>query len=240
MRLAVVIPCARPSMLAEVRANLERQTHYERLPILVLNGAAADCIPEVSGAVVLRSEAHPAAARNSALDWLEEHGGGAWVTMDDDDWYGAAYLAEFAEAFERGVQFVGKSRGTMALSDGTIVRNARGEWFTGGAMGSTDCSLRFPNLRLGEDHELHRLALERGLRVERLSERHYLYRRDRQGPRAWETDDVIALRSIPGDWDVLGSDPWATTEERPRVFGVRQQPTADEIFAAMESMEWQL
>jgi hypothetical protein len=154
--------------------------------------------------------------------------------MDDDDWYGPGYLAEFAAAFALGAQFAGKTRGTMTLQDGTIVRNQRGgACFAGAAMGSTVNDIRFPDQRIGEDHALHAIAIKRGLRCERLSDRHHLYRRDRPGPRAWEECETFVLRSLPGDWDILGRDPAVVTEESPRVLGVRPEPTPDEIYAAL-------
>jgi hypothetical protein len=106
----VVVPLSRPEMLPRVRENLSRQRFRARVCV-VENGAAVG-VCEAQGFVpdaLLSSETHQSAARNEALFFLrEKHPDAYWVSMDDDDYYGAEYVAEHAGLAKRG-RMVGKS-----------------------------------------------------------------------------------------------------------------------------------
>jgi hypothetical protein len=54
------------------------------------------------GAVVLESESHQAIARTTAFEWIRQHGGGVWTTLDGDDYYGPGYAQEVWDARARG------------------------------------------------------------------------------------------------------------------------------------------
>lgn len=123
MRVAWVCPFSRPGNAALVRANLARQMFRDFTAVIVENGEAVGAWGDAaSNELVLRSGKHQALAKNVALDWCYANGITHVCTLDDDDWYGAQWLARCVAVFEDGAQATGQSSWLVQLTDGSLWR----------------------------------------------------------------------------------------------------------------------
>ena len=95
-----ICPFSRPSFLKNVIRNFRRQTYQEKKLIVVENGDAVGACTAVGFEpdVLLRSEPHQSHAKNAALRWIRQNGGGWFSTFDDDDYYGPNYLQEVEDS----------------------------------------------------------------------------------------------------------------------------------------------
>jgi hypothetical protein len=114
----VVVPFSRPNMLGNVLGNACRQTVPFKL-VLVENGPAVGTCKRhgIAPALLLTSEPHQAIAKNTALAEIRKRGGGLVALWDDDDYYGAGFLAELV-ANRRRATVVGKRIHWVELADG--------------------------------------------------------------------------------------------------------------------------
>lgn len=197
----VVVPFARPSMASNVMANFIRQSYEKKRLLLVQNGAAAGTV-STNGLVdvVLDSEASPGAARNAAIEWLTLNEPGAYyVAMDDDDIYGADYVAEHATLAQRGTVWCKKNM--WALLDSGLYHFNQGPGFggevTGNLMGATfggwvsDVSMaRFdPDLSCCEEIQFGEGLRAAGVRVRCSSGRHFCYIRTNPIDHQWQASE---------------------------------------------------
>lgn len=103
-KIWVIVAASRPEHIWRVIANYREQEYENKALIVVENGRAIGAYDgSLDVDIRMRSKANAGAARNEAIAWLKfNHPGDYWVSMDDDDYYGASYLTEHAEAAERG------------------------------------------------------------------------------------------------------------------------------------------
>ena len=119
--VTVIVPLSRPAFVRDVFDNFKRQTFGRKRLVIVENGdavgacAAAGLVPDV----LLTSANHQASARNEALAWMRDHGGGFFANFDDDDYYGSGYLAEVVEHSTRG-EVIGKSSIFVRAAGGVL------------------------------------------------------------------------------------------------------------------------
>jgi len=123
-RLNVIVPLSRPWMLYNVRKNFERQRYQDKRLVIVQNGPGLGTCqralfqPDV---LIDISKAHQSTAKNSALEYLRNHGESYFATFDDDDYYGPGYLDEIADGFDRGFDISGKSAIYIRFADNRMV-----------------------------------------------------------------------------------------------------------------------
>jgi glycosyltransferase involved in cell wall biosynthesis len=93
----LVCPFSRPRMARRVWENFSCQTHPCEL-VVVENGPAVSFFKNCAlpGVTVLHSAPSGIAeARNTGLHYVQEQDGD-YLALDDDDWYGPDYVAEWA------------------------------------------------------------------------------------------------------------------------------------------------
>lgn len=242
--MLVVLPFSRPQFVAGILAAVARQTAPVEL-VVVENGQAVGTFPREHAAVVLRSEVqHHAAARNVGLEWILRRGDGPWVTMDDDDYYGPAYVADAARALETA-DVTGKVRGFVAFDDGLYrfdLGFAGGELqplgqrvLTGGTIGARSARQRF-QLVLADDAEYCREAHAQGLRVMATSPHGYCYNRRSTHKHTWHASATIARTVLGGDTDYYGALPDSAVDDRQlRPLRRVSPPPHTEIFSSVWS-----
>lgn len=211
----MIVPFSRPEHWQRVAQNFERQRFPGKKLIVVVNGPAHGSLASVraAGVTFLSSGPHQSLAKNTALAFIREQGGGFFATMDDDDWYGPSYLDEIA-GYAKSYDVLGKQWHFVSLSEGstdpaeppTLIcsgdRYASREtgWLTGGTLsGWAERALDFPVLSSGEDTRWCELMARRGARIFGLSPYHYLYRRNYAGARhTWLRSRQAFLASLRG------------------------------------------
>lgn len=115
--IGVVCPFSRPQFLQNVLDNFSRQTHQEKVLILVENGRALGTTGSIPGHVV-QSEPHRSHARNTGIQKVRDLGIAYWAIQEDDDWYGPDYLTEVWEHRFMG-DVTGKNTFRLRGDDGT-------------------------------------------------------------------------------------------------------------------------
>jgi hypothetical protein len=99
----IVIPFSRPNFKKNVVENIKRQNYNNKKIIIVENGKGVGCFKNTNlDCVILTSGQHHALAKNEGINWIKKHGGGLWVTFDDDDYYGPEYLSEIIQNRHKG------------------------------------------------------------------------------------------------------------------------------------------
>jgi glycosyltransferase involved in cell wall biosynthesis len=140
--IGVVALLSRPHFLPDVLANFERQTHPDKLLIIVENGPAVGAWnayrgnldlgnglvavgagepqgPAPEGTIwVIQSAPDRSAARNAGLALLREFGVDHFAFFEDDDLYGPGYLADYWAHRERA-DVLGKTCFVLAAPDGS-------------------------------------------------------------------------------------------------------------------------
>ncbi len=194
-KIWVVVPFSRPEHLQRVLANFERQSFPGKRLIIVENGPALGSVPRDTLCFTLQSAPHTSHAKNEALSFIKQHGGGFFATMDDDDWYGPGYLDEVA-GYARSYDALGKQRHFVSLGDDIrspppqlILSNRLqadldpAPWFTGGTVsGWAEAALPYRAVP-AEDLDWCARMQAQGKRLRGLSAYHYLYRRSYAGSR---------------------------------------------------------
>lgn len=171
----VVVPLGRATMLPNVVGNFERQRYPHKKLVVVENGAGLGACRKhgFQPDLVLDSDAHQSAAKNVALETLIDMGARYWATMDDDDYYGPAYLEGIADGFRRGFEVVGKASIFLRFSDGRmhLLEQAGELKEVPQVNGPTISSVvrqdmpRFPVMGWGEDNAWLEAAREKGWRI---------------------------------------------------------------------------
>jgi len=193
----VIVPFSRPENIEHVLANFLRQKFANKKLVLVENGRArgagrdlADKWRASSSLLVLTSESHQSAAKNTGLAEIKKRGGGFCVTMDDDDWYGPQYLTE-ACGYAKTYDVIGKNRHFVSM-DGSLWLCARehanrpAAWLTGGTIACwAESAPEYPTASWGEDAMFCQRALKQGMTLFGTDLYHYLYRRSSNAHHAW-------------------------------------------------------
>jgi len=176
MRLNVIVPLSRPSMVKNVRANFERQKFQNKRLVVVQNGPGlgacqnAGFQPDV---LIEIGKAHQSIAKNTALEYLRGMGESFFATFDDDDYYGPMYLHDIADGFLKGYEVSGKSNIYIRFSDNRMlfavqtgesceVTNVNGPTISGVITKDTPL---FPEIQWGEDNEWLKDAVRLGCRI---------------------------------------------------------------------------
>ncbi len=110
--ITVIAPHARPQFAENLLDNFRRQVGVEARLVVVENGEAIGS-NWPSDVIVLKSQAHQADAMNVGLSATR----GAWARFDDDDYYGASYLANVALTLNTH-EVTGKTWGFVLFDDG--------------------------------------------------------------------------------------------------------------------------
>lgn len=163
MRLNVIVPLSRPSMVGNVRANFERQRFQNKRLVVVQNGPGLSACQHAGfqpDVLIEIGKAHQSAAKNTALEYLRGLGERYFATFDDDDYYGPGYLDDIAEGFSNGYEVSGKSaiyirfadnRMLFAIQNGESCKAANLNGPTISGVITNDMPL-FDEIRWGEDN----------------------------------------------------------------------------------------
>lgn len=183
----IVIPFSRPEFAEALIENLERQTVVAHVCVVEVGrthlASAALGIP--ADLVVRVSEVRPGVARNAGLARLMVEEPDAPVFFwDDDDWYGADYLAEALCAFDEfpEIAFTCKAVAFVRLSDGTLYHsdvpeNCVAKFTPGATIGVRrvrDC-VEFSDRALNEDAMWGATMMKDGRTGRCLSHFHFCY-----------------------------------------------------------------
>jgi len=233
----VIVPFSRPENLEHVFANFRRQKFPFKKLVLVENGRALAQAAEphmrerFDAHLLLTSDAHQSAAKNTALHEIRKRGGGFTVVMDDDDWYGPQFLTE-ACGYAKTYDVIGKSRHFMSV-DGNLWLCGREQanrevgWLTGGTIACwAENAPDYPMDHFGEDVTFCAMAARSGLKIFGTDLYHYLYRRESNRDHAWRIshEELRQYESARGALD-LG------VEDLRIVNGARLEVTAERLGA---------
>jgi glycosyltransferase involved in cell wall biosynthesis len=186
MHFFVVVPFSRPHFAKTVWDNFQRQTHQHKTLVIVENGEAKGKWP-YPGCIVLQSGKHQSKAKNRAIEWVREQGGGYIAIFDDDDYYGPKYLEEVvSEGAIENFNIVGKvphfvweKRGLFLIQPN--LANAQRKWVRGGStLFHTSKVSFFPIMTTGEDVEFCLQTLRNGGHVYSSSPYHCCYMRNNE------------------------------------------------------------
>lgn len=178
-KITVIVPFSRAERAHAVFSNFARQRYPDKRLWVVCNRGADYALPADR---VLTSGNGAGAARNEGVGELKRSGGGYFVMMDDDDWYGPAFLTEVAENTHRA-NVVGKAHHFVSYDDQHLFlfypKRARSfcRWVTGGTIGAwSEDALAFPT---GKSEDLYWCVamVKAGAKLWNTSVHHYLHRR---------------------------------------------------------------
>jgi hypothetical protein len=102
----VIVPFSKPEFLNNTIQNFTQQTYKDKRLIIVENGPGIGCFKNTDF-VVLSSGQHQSLAKNEAINWIRNHGGGWFSTFDCDDYYGSNYLEELSQNLDKA-EIIGK------------------------------------------------------------------------------------------------------------------------------------
>ncbi|HTQ02950.1 MAG TPA: glycosyltransferase family A protein [Polyangiaceae bacterium] len=228
--IAVVAAVSRPERVGAVLQSFERQTHSDRVLVLVLNAAARDLpVTERDDVVAVRTEGgSPARARNAGLALVRALAS-LVAFWDDDDTYLPGYLSETVETLIAGGprRVVGKHVRYVRFDDGLYCFHAEQDSWLGGTLGGwTETIPEFPDQH-GEDRawffECERLGFERVT----LSPLHFIYDR-RSGSHVWRASRVVTLAAF-GPAHGLGDVPDGVASAMPVGGELVSRPTIDDV-----------
>lgn len=208
--VSVVVPTSRPGWVSYALENYAKQSYARKELLLVLNNAEFDVddirertrsLPDVR---VLRVDGQPSLGE-CLNEGIRRAAGDYVARMDDDDYYGSAYLDDLAMAARfTGAEIVGKGTyyAYMEGRDATVVRIvAKEHALVRRVAGSTlfarrDVLTRLPfkHQTLGEDNALLGDARSAGCRIYSADRFNYVVmrRRDRSSHTWRITDDDFA------------------------------------------------
>jgi len=91
-----IVPFSKPQFIENVKKNFTQQKYSDKKLIIVENGDGLGTCKKhgFEPDVLLTSDSHQSWARNEAIQWVKNHGGGICANFDDDDYYGPSYLSE--------------------------------------------------------------------------------------------------------------------------------------------------
>jgi hypothetical protein len=192
----VIVPFSRPENLGHVMANFRRQKFPFKKLCLVENGRARAASVEprqserLQAHLLLTSDAHQSAAKNTALSEIRKRGGGFTVVMDDDDWYGPQFLTE-AVGYAKTYNVTGKNRHFVSM-DGHLWlcsrerAHRRNTVLNGGTIACwAEHAPEYQQVAHGEDVVFCNEAERRGMKCFGTDLYHYLYRRESSRDHAW-------------------------------------------------------
>lgn len=212
MRVWVVVPFSRAPNQGKVWCNFDRQEHQDKKLVVVKNGSAVDHWyqpDDFSGGaeLILESEAHQSAARNTALDALREREDDPYVVfMDDDDYYGPGYLSEHVKLAKKG-RIVGKYAHWVHFECKCFalfrpeMANKNLPWVKAGTIGGFAKEMpNFPIQSVGEEQAMCEIFRKQGGEVLSSSIYHHLYFRSRDPLKhAFQATDAAFVK-IHGPW----------------------------------------
>ena len=197
MLITVLVPTHRGvTELYNIINCFSNQTYIDKQLVLIENGpgigvcARTGIIPDA----ILISNHSKSDALNVGIEWLRDHGGGAWVGWDDDDYYGPNYLSEVAKELP-GNDIIGKNSIYIRRNDGRLWLIERTGWPLGHSFAAwSDCVLFSPVNRWGEDDQWLRTMLKAGAKLSTTSANHFVWQRTGcLDDHIWPaTDDQIA------------------------------------------------
>lgn len=179
MRHAVVVPYTRPEARARLEALIASNRDVQF--VIVENRGARGTFSRATSAVILTSEDSAGAARNAGLDWVTAQGFSFVSFLDDDDYYGPAYLAEAREALD-SYDVVQKGIGFVRLPDGLYLFNSQQHYriMLGNSISARVATCpRFGAVSCGEEVAFTQEARIRGLREAVLPPFGFVYDRSR-------------------------------------------------------------
>ncbi len=230
----VIVPFSRPENLAHVFANFRRQKFPFKKLCLVENGRALAAAAEprqserFDAHLLLTSDPHQSAAKNTALSEIRKRGGGFTVVMDDDDWYGPQFLTE-AVGYAKTYDVIGKNRHFVSM-DGALWlcsrerANRPGTLLNGGTIGCfAEVAPEYPLVAWGEDVTFCHEAERRGMQCFGTDLYHYLYRRESNRDHAWRmsAEELRDYESTSGALDLGKEDLDVVTGHKLDVEGQR-------------------
>ncbi len=127
--IGVFVPFTRPKFIENVLENFQRQTHKEKLLIIVENGPGKGTFPRSKEWIVTTSDHHRSHARNKGIETVRRAGIPYWAVMEDDDWYADDYLSEVWEQRHIGT-VTGKASWLQVEQDGTLWQTNPGKEYT--------------------------------------------------------------------------------------------------------------
>lgn len=215
----VIVPFSRPENLHHVLANFRRQKFPFKKLCLVENGRALAAAAEPrqrersDAHLLLTSDPHQSAAKNTALHEIRKRGGGFTVVMDDDDWYGPQFLTE-AVGYAKTYDVVGKSRHFVSVDGGLWLCNRERAHrqitsLNGGTIGCwAEAAPEYPSVGHGEDVFFCHESERRGMSCFGTDIYHYLYRRASSCDHAWRysAEELRDYESASGALDLGPED----------------------------------
>ena len=224
----VIVPFHDPAWLANVEANLCRQTVQARV-VFAVNGKAAD-FTSARWQVTPSGTSH-AAAVNAGVEWARDdrdftHA----VLMDSDDYYGPGYLAQALEALKTA-DCCGKRAVYTWLENGLHLFDRVGGRFMGGTLGFNIKKFRPMPAVHQDDTEWCRAMEESGAVGVDTGPTQYAY--VRHGANAhWQANDTIVRKA----WGSSRFFPGALVHDvngDPGISFMRPPPSDAEVFEAM-------
>jgi hypothetical protein len=223
-RHAAVVPFARLERRAHIQALIDANPETDF--VVVINGRGVGA--RFERAFELHSEASAGAARNAGAAWLRERCYQTVSFLDDDDYYGPAYLAEARRALEQS-DVVHKGIGFVRFDDGLWLFDNRVPHrvlVASSISARVESCPRFADCSCNEEFAFTREARARGLRESTLPPFGFVYNRT-GGAHAYGVSRVQFLKSH-GPAAFIGAVPNTVADLRP-------QPTNEEVFLDMES-----
>lgn len=210
--ISILVPSKRPRMIDNIVDNVSRQNLAPAEVVLVVDSTThtADDIAVLAdrlGEIALTTvEAPPSQSLGFRLNAAVEAAGNEWLArMDDDDWYGEAYLADSIRAATVShASMVGKATYSVVW---TAEQRARlrfpGQDYrfvstvAGGTMlwNRTRAEIRFPDRSVGEDGGAQQRLLYRGGTI--FSSDRFQYVLQRQSDATWSDHEQRLESSGP-------------------------------------------
>lgn len=200
-RFWVVAATHREQQLKWILESFKRQTHQNKRLIIVENGpAVGGCARQgIVPDKVVTSEEHAADARNAGVYAVIDEGGGWVCMMDDDDYYGPNYLAEYAIWVQKGIAEVyGKQRHFVGYTkNGLYLYNERNALkYSPVLHGPTFCfraeeAVYYRRTPAGEEMDWAAQMQSLGFRMFATSIHHFMYLRGgNPEDHTWQVEDA--------------------------------------------------
>ncbi|WP_059172370.1 glycosyltransferase family 2 protein [Bacillus sp. FJAT-27445] len=191
--MVTVITCTkRPEFLPLIFQNFENQTIEEKELVLVLHGFSRNLIGRVAASPLAKIlELPEAKSLGSCLNEAISHAKYDVIArFDDDDYYGAHYLAEAVKTLEeKGAEVVGKQSLFVYFKENQLLAlllegkehmyiEESGDSLAGSTLvfkKSVAEKVKFPSFSVGEDEVFVKECKNEGIRMYASSPDHYVY-----------------------------------------------------------------
>lgn len=196
--ITVLCPTHRPHEVSRVVHQFAQQTYPSKRLVMIENGPAVGaCLRRgLSADAVLKSGHNKSAAMLAGLQWLRQHGGGAWALWDDDDYYGPSYLEEAITTLP-GHDASGKHSIFMRLSNGRLWHVERGGPPLGHSFVAwSDCVDPPQTDHVNDDDQWRRAMLAAGASWGVRSDRHFIWNRRNPEEHLWKANDTFAAHML--------------------------------------------